>query len=141
MAAEIGYGVVMERGDGGSPESWTKIGEVTDPDFPTLSRDAVEATHTESTSRYREFISGLRDGGELSPTLHLDTGATAYDDLITDYESDATVHYRVKSPDGNEAWDFQGLITNIEHDVPLDDRMTVTVTFKVSGQPSLEDLS
>ncbi|HKJ75399.1 MAG TPA: phage tail tube protein [Alphaproteobacteria bacterium] len=141
MTAQIGHGIAIERGDSASPETWTSIGNITDPDYPTLSRDAVETTHTQSTSKYREFIGGLRDGGEVAPTIELDPGDTTYSSLVSDFESDSAVHYRVKSPDEGEAWDFMGLITNMEHDVSIDDENTVTVTFKITGQPSLETLS
>ena len=146
---EIGHGIIMQRSDGGTPDPvWTSIGKITDPDYPSLTRDAVDATTTESANGYREFIGGLRDGGEVSPTLQLDTGDATFTALVADFNSDVAVTYRVLSPDAQptaspptgEAWTFTGLITSIEPETPLDDQNTVTVTFKVSGQPVLAAL-
>ena len=139
---EIGHGIIFERGDGADPEVWTAIGNVLIPDLPDMTRDAVEVTHTQSPNRFREFIGGLRDGGEVAPTLALLPGDASYAALVADYKSDEPVNYRVVLPNPEEtAWTFRGLLTSLEHDTPLDDTNTVVPTFKVSGEPELDDLS
>jgi predicted secreted protein len=141
--ARIGHGVRLQRASDASPAAFADIGELLEPGGPTLSRDAVEATHSQSPNRYREFISGLRDGGEVTGTFALEPGADAEDNhkkLVDDFNNDNLIEYRLLFPNAEAtAWRFDGFITNIEHAEPIDDRMTVAVTFKISGQPTLED--
>lgn len=59
--ADIGYGVVLKKGDGGSPtETFADFGlEITSADAPTVSRATQDATHMASPSRATEVIAGL----------------------------------------------------------------------------------
>lgn len=136
----IGHGIIFERGDSASPEVWTKIGEITEPAFPSPSRDTPEVTHTESPDRYREFISGLRDGNEIAPTMLLNMGSDSYAELFADFDSDDPGHYRAVSPDGTKAWGFMAFLTSAEHETPIDETNHITPTFKITGKPVLVDL-
>ncbi|WP_342641720.1 DUF2793 domain-containing protein [Rhodoligotrophos ferricapiens] len=60
----------------GLPGIYEPLGELIEPGAPALARDAPDATHSASTDAYSEFISGLRDGGEVAPTLALLPGET-----------------------------------------------------------------
>ena len=44
----------------------TTISEVTSISAPNLTADTIDVTTHGSTGRYREFIQGLRDGGEIT---------------------------------------------------------------------------
>jgi predicted secreted protein len=141
--ARIGHGVRFLRSDGASPPTLEDLGELLEPAGPSLSRDAVEATHAQSEDRYREFISGLRDAGEATATIALDPNAgasTSHRKLLDDYNNDDAVAYRIlfPNPEGT-AFDFVGLITNLEHAMPIDDRMTLSLTIKISGKPTLSN--
>ena len=61
--ASAGKKVRIKRGDGGSPEAFTNIAEVTSIGEFRISKDMLEATHLESAMR--EFIYGLKSGGQL----------------------------------------------------------------------------
>ena len=60
----------------GLPGIFEPLGELIEPGAPALARDAPDATHSASTDAYRECIFGLRDGGEVAPTLALLPGET-----------------------------------------------------------------
>ena len=45
---------------------YVAVAEVKSIGGPSLSRDAVEATHTESPDDHAEFIPGLANGGEVA---------------------------------------------------------------------------
>jgi len=62
-SARIGYGVAFAIGDGGDPETFTDVAEVTSVTPPSLSMDTVAATHTDSEEGWREYIAGLLDDG------------------------------------------------------------------------------
>jgi predicted secreted protein len=137
----IGYGVRFVRSTGNSPDNWENVGQIAEISGPSLGRDAIDASHSLSPSRYREFISGMREGGEVSFTILLAPSASVGADhkkLLSDYESNSAVTYRVIFPDAaNTYWQFSGLITALDHEVPIDNKMTVKVKVKVSGQPTL----
>lgn len=141
--AAIGHGVRLQRNPGASPAAVEDIGEILEINGPTFSRDAVEATHTQSPNRFREFISGLSDGGEISATIALDPDASQgsrHRELINDYKNRAAVTYRMVFPDNSTYFQFDGLITNLEHATPIDDRMTMALTIKISGEPEMDNL-
>ena len=140
-AVKIGLGVEFAVGDGASPEVFTKVAEVLSVGGPSLSRDTPEATHTDSTAGYKEFIAGMKDGGEVTINMNF-LPADASQDLATgllgDFGTDTPINYQITFPySPTVAWTFAGFITGFEPDVPIEDRMTASVTFKVSGQPTL----
>lgn len=138
--AGIGFGCILQRDDGGSPTTYSDIGEVIDPGSLNMSRDTVDATHTQSGGRYREFISALRDAGEFTTTIALVPGGTAHANLISDFENDTAVAYRFAFNDTPQTrWYFNAFVTSLAETAPLDDRMTVAVTLKITGQPSLSN--
>ncbi len=129
--ARIGYGSVFEIStDNGS--TWDEIAEVSDITPPSDSVDVVDATHMQSPSSTREFILGLNDPGEASFEMNFLPGSTS-DGIIQDIRaSRARVKCRITFPNG-ATWTFDGLLTGYEPAVPTDDKMTATVTFKVTG--------
>lgn len=139
--AAIGFGVLLQRNNtGNSPASYEDIGEILEVSGPSFSRDAVDTTHSQSTDRYREFITGLRDAGEMSATIALvpaSAQGSKHRELMDDYESNSAVTYRMIFPDGATNFVFSGIITGIEHATPIDDRMTLNTTIKISGKPTL----
>lgn len=136
--ASIGFGCILQRDAGGSPSSYSDVGEVIDPGSLSMSRDTVDATHTASTGRYREFLSALRDAGEFTSTIALVPGGSAYASLVTDFETNTAVGYRFKFNDSaGTKWYFNAFITSLNTTTPLDDRMVVAATWKLTGQPAL----
>ena len=135
----IGHGTTFERGTG-SPLSYTEIARVTEISPPSLSRDPVDVTHLKSTDRWKEFIAGMRDGGEVSLTLVYNPENSTQDLLMDDFNSNDRQDYRVKFPnDQAHAWDFEGIVTAIETAVPMEDKVSQTITIKVSGKPTFEN--
>lgn len=134
--AKIGHGATFEMNTG---SGFSTIGEVTNITPPALSKDAIDATHTESPQKYREFISGLRDAGEVSIELNFVPGS-ASDILIRQaYELDTAVACRITLPavlsSPTEMLTFDAIVTGYEPEAPVEDKMTATLTLKVSGRP------
>lgn len=131
-----GVGTQFKRGDGASNEAFTAIAEINSIGGPDMSRDTIDVTSLDSTGGYREFIAGFRDGGEIS--LDMNFTLATYDDMKLDFESDDTVNYQIVLPDtGNTTFEFAALVTGLGVAVPMDDKVTATVTLKISGQVTL----
>lgn len=134
--AAIGHSSTFKRSsDGTSGGTMTALAEVVSINGVNLTRETVDVTHLTSTSRYREFIGGLRDGGEVTIAMNFDPDETDYTNAISDHNSDTAGYYQVVFPDTSE-WGFTGFLTGISPDTPMDDKMTVEMTYKVTGVPA-----
>jgi len=129
--AFAGVGTTFRRWGGAS---WAAIAEVNSISGPSMSRDTIDVTSLDSTGGYREFIAGFRDAGTVQLTMNF-TNAT-YDTMKTDFEDDAAQNYEIVLPD-NSSLEFIGLVTELPIEIPTDDKVTTTVTIKVSGQVTL----
>lgn len=130
--AEIGYGTEFHISrDSGS--SWLAIAKVTDITPPSDTIDVVDVTHMGSPDRRREFIPGLTDPGSMSLELIFEPGS-ATDLLLREIRSSGeTVKCRITFASG-PAYVFDGWLETYEGAVPLEDRMSATVSFKVTGE-------
>jgi predicted secreted protein len=141
--ALIGYGVHLARGDGASPEVYTNLAELIDLTTPSMTKDQVEATHTDSPDGFREFIPGLKDGGEFSATCNYAPGnatqGNASGGALNDFINETSSrNWRITFP-GSPAttWTFKATIIGYEIATPMDDRITITISFKVAGAPTI----
>ncbi|MBR1193238.1 phage tail tube protein [Bradyrhizobium sp. AUGA SZCCT0160] len=138
-SARIGYQTLFKTGNGASPEVFTTLAEVTGITPPAMARDTVDATHEESPGAWREFIAGLKDGGEVGLELNFIPGGSATTALMAEMDLDgplASKNRQILFPDGSY-FSFAGILTGFEPDAPLDDKMAASVTFKVTGKPTL----
>lgn len=128
--AQIGYGIVIKRRVSTGPDVFQTMGQQTEVSIYGIAVDSVDATHEESDGRWREFIPGLKDGGEASATLHYIPGGATEAEV---FASLGTVeHLRAVHPSGAHI-DYRAFITGAEPDAPIDDKMTVAMTWKVTG--------
>ena len=132
--AAIGYGSIFAHGDGGAPEVFTPFAEVVSITPPQLVRDTVDATHMASPQKWREFVPGLKDGGEVSLEMNFIPGNSDWDVLFAAFNDEEVSNWKITFPNA-EAWTFAAYCTGVEAEVPLDDKMSATATFKVSGVP------
>lgn len=129
--ASIGYGTFfhVSQNDG---VLWTELAEVYDITPPTDEVDEIDATHMQSPNRTREFIPGLIDPGEASFEMNFIPGSDS-DELIRDLKiSGERVRCRIEFPNGVQ-WTFSAWVKGYEPAVPTDDKMTATVTWRVTG--------
>lgn len=147
--ADIGHGIKIQRNDGDSPNDWVDTGaELRDVSGPDMSKDTPDATHMLSPNRFREFISGLIDGGEFTASIAFIPGGTTWAELFEDFKAKDLIEWRLLFPDGtgstpaslvyDTAWRFSAHISALSPAMPLDDSMVSDVTWKVSGEPILE---
>lgn len=134
--ALLGYGSVFEIEDDNSPGVYVPMLEVSSITPPSADLDQIDVTHMQSPNRRREFISGLIDGGECSFDMNFIPGNASDDRLFQlltlPVGASRTRNCRVSFPNG-VTWSFQAELTKYEPTVPFDDKMTATVTFKVTG--------
>lgn len=134
--AMIGHGSIFSIQNDNSPQTYDAMGEITGIKPPKLSQDAVDATHNQSTGKFREFIPGLRDGGEVSFDFNFIPGGTTKTKLLAAFMA-GVKSCKITFPDSPATeWIFDAILTGLEFDDPLDDKLTGSATLKVTGQPS-----
>jgi predicted secreted protein len=140
--AIIGHGTAMQLEDSPGAGTYTTIAEVLAINGLSLGADTVEVTNMDSTNKFREYIGGLRDGGEVSFDINWIIGNSTHD-VTTGVAQDwndsehTTRNFKVIWPDaGATVWTFSGIFTNFGIGDPFDGAMTASVTIKVTGQPT-----
>ncbi|WP_327162863.1 phage tail tube protein [Streptomyces zaomyceticus] len=139
MAGKDAFGSQFLRDSTGSG-SFVLVANVTDISGPSRSREAIEVTAHDSPNKYREFIKGLKDGGEVEITINYDPGNGTHSALDADFEEDDLRDYQVIILPGDpdeHTWAFSALITDLGDEYPTEGQMERTATFKISGMPTL----
>lgn len=133
-SARIGHGTIFRMTNvAASPLALVDLGEITNITPPSETTDVIDATHMQSPGRFREFILGLSDGGDSTFDMNFVPGSASEDIIIAARASQLAVACQIQFPNA-VTWDFDALVTGYEPDVPVDDKMTVAVTLKVTGQ-------
>lgn len=130
------FGSTLKLGDGGSPEVFTAVAEITDISPPSMGRDLIEVTHHASPGGYREFISGLRDGGEVSLEANwLPTDAThdQVTGLLSYFDLNVTSNWQIVLPDTIATIEFTGFLTAFEGSLNIEEQGKLSCTIKVVG--------
>ncbi len=133
-AARIGYGTVLEIALASAPSVFTYIREVFDATPPADSDDNVEGSHMQSPGKRREYIPGLTDSGEASYEMNYVPGSAT--DLFLRSIRGKKLIARNTFANGVQVI-FNANRQDYETAIPVDDRMTATLTLKVSGEPYL----
>lgn len=133
--ARLGLGVVVKRGDGGGPEVFTAVAELIDIGDVGEERALVNATHHAST--IMEYILGIRDGVEFDAMFHfIPSNATqsAAAGVIGDVQTGIRRNYKIDFPTSPVYTATTELLARAyKIKPPIDDRMIMTVTYKVTG--------
>lgn len=135
MAGHDAFGTKLQRGDGADPEVFTDIANVTDITPPGIERETYDVTAHDSPEAWREFIGGLKDGGEVEIEVNHDPAKHA--PLLADFDDTEPRNYKIVFPNGLGEWAYAAVMNGFESEAPHDDKLSGTVTFKVSGKPVL----
>lgn len=107
---------------------------------PVMKADMKEASNMGSPNTYKEFIPGLRDGGTITfegnyiPKENTNSQIQARQD----FESGTLSNWCIALPAaGTGIWMFSGYVSDLSPAYPVDDRITITGTLKVTSKPVL----
>jgi len=127
--AVAGVGTLFRRWNG---SGWVNISEINSISGPSMSRDTIDVTSLDSVGGYREFIGGFRDAGTIQ--LSMNFTRSTYGIMQTDFESPDTQYYEVVLSDPeNTTVEFVGMVTEIPLEISPDDKITSSVTIKITG--------
>lgn len=134
MAGLNAFGTTLSRGDGAPTEVFTAIAQVTNISGPGMERNTIDVTDHGSPDGWMEFTGGLKDAGEVE--VEVNYSPSVHDVLAADFEDEDPRNYKLAFPDGT-TWSFAAILTGFEPEAPVDDKLAATLTFKVSGKPTL----
>jgi len=123
----------------------TTIGNITTITGPSEARDPIDISTMDSTSKFREFIPGMSDAGEITMDLNYDgTAAGTADALNTLYLSTAsetiTINFNeTTDATNNSTFASVGFITALGHAIPFDDKVSQSLSCKLTGVPTFTD--
>ncbi len=120
------------------------LAELTGISGPNESADAIEVTSHDSDDGYREFVAGLRNGGDISIEGNFISGdSDGQIAMHTDFQAGTSRSFKIKLP----GWvsssheypeiDGTGIVTAFSLNAPMDDKVSFSATIKVSGKPTL----
>ena len=135
------FGTKLGKGAGGPPLVYTDIAELTSIEVPAVETDIIDVTHHQSPGGFKEYVLGLRDGGEVTiegnylPADPTQDGSTG---LIKDNLDGTLSPYQVTFPDpGATKWTFDAYVRSFVPRAPHDGKLSFRATLKVTGQPVL----
>lgn len=124
---DVGTGASISFGTSGFSAYITEISG------PGLTRDPVETTHLGTTGGKTFRPGDLYDGGEVTLSVMHDPSITP---PMTSNQQAETITITCPIPSGlttGATWVFSGFMTNYNPTLPLEDKMTASVTIKVTG--------
>lgn len=138
--ARIGWGGEVHVSTDNTEANLVELSEVLSVGFPQDETDEHEVTHLKSPNRYKEFIQGLIDAGEIPLSLNYDPGGAT--DLLLTAAKAAGTHRkcRIVVPDtsgaGTADWNFTFSVfvkkyspDSMEPNAPI----TASATLRVTG--------
>ena len=142
MSGANAFGTQLQRGNDAASVFQT-IANVTNIAGPGRTRATIDVTAHDSADGYMEFLGSLRDGGEVTLDINYDPRETTHALLDADFDTDETPRaYRVvlfPGTDDEHTWNLRAVITDLSDEFPYDDKMSRSVTLKVSGKPALSE--
>ena len=129
--AVAGNGVLLKMGDGGTAEVFDTIAEVLDIDGPSQTREQIEVT-SHSSAGWREYIAGLKDGGEISFPVNMVPTDTTQQDLYALLGSGTMNNFKIVYPNGYRDT-FAAIVTDYSTKSPVDGTVTDEIKLKISG--------
>jgi tail tube protein len=145
--AHTGMGAHLQKGDGNSPENFVSVLGIKSITGPNMQRTTHDVT-TMDSGTFREFIGGLVDAGEITfeanflprdTTQNQDAGG-----FMAEFDKsscDSRGNWRITLPEcageSDGYWEFEGIVTGQQVQMPMDDLMSFSGTIKISGRPNL----
>lgn len=124
----------------GAKVNWNShdIAEVISISGPGESVDSLDVTSHDSTDEFKEFIAGLRDGGEVSFEANFkSTDTDGQIALHTDMQAGTARTCQITLPDSLGNISGTAICTRWEMSFPVDGPARISCTIKYSGKPTL----
>ena len=103
---------------------------------PEMSRDTSEDSYLDAADKYKEYVGGMIDGGELSLVLKWDIADAGQIALSAAFDGDGLVYGRITFPD-NSTFTYMAIVTGRGMEIPKNETITQSFKLKITGKPVL----
>ena len=112
----------------------TALVDVRDISIAGLEKATPEVTHHLSVSGWREYVSGLRQGGEVQFDIGYSPGTSSHTALITAFNANtSSTCILVFTGASSKTYTFEGILKKFEPSAPVDGSLTATIAIQVTG--------
>jgi predicted secreted protein len=139
-----GHGAVLTVNDA---TNTTTVGNIISIGGPSQARDPIDISTVDSASKFREFVPGMLDAGEVTMEINYDGTAAGTADKLNTLKTATAMTWTVTIDDAattaqtNSSWACAGFVTALGHAIPFDDKVTQSVTIKCTGLPTYLDIA
>jgi len=127
MGGKSGYGTILAKGA-------VEIAQLTNIGGLDLKADSIDISTHSSADGFREYIPGMKDGGEVPIEGLFDPSDAGQVAAITDIGAGTSAAYTITFPEGSSIA-FTGFLIGVKSGAPYDDKMSFSGTLKISGKP------
>lgn len=129
------FGTLFKRGA-------TTIAQVKNISGPGLSLDTEDVTTHDSTEAWEEVVATILRSGEVTLELEYDPNAATHKlaagGLLNDLATRTSTTYSIQFPStATVTWTFTAFCVGFEPSAPSDGALTASVSFKITGKPTL----
>jgi predicted secreted protein len=137
--ASRGWGSKFRKVSGTNQTNLAQILDITGPGFEV---DDIDTSNMDSANRAREFIAGMIDGGEVTfdvvyakAQMTILKGLVGGNTTTTNNDSfELELSDRTATNGTGSVFAFAGYVSGLEPQAPFEDKVTASVTVKVSGE-------
>lgn len=139
MAKVNSFGTALQYEDPNNAGTYITVAQAKDISGPERTTSDIEVTTHDSANAYREYLPGLKDGGNISFDLEFDPADSASQaELQTLMEDRTVLNWRLVFPNSDSSrFDFAGFINSFSAEAPVDGSLTASVGIKITGKPTL----
>ena len=117
------------------------IGNIISASIAGRTRDMIDISTMDSTDKFREFIAGMADEGELTVEVNYDgSDAGVANSLNTAFQAATNEAWTITLPD-TSTFVCNGIISNLGVAAPVDDKITQSITIKLTGKGTFTDVA
>lgn len=137
-AAISGYGTLLKRGDAGSPETFSTVGEVRSMSGPSMETDEIDVTTHSSAAAgaFKEFIMGLIDAGSIEFDTNYVPSDPTHIGLRNDFLNRTKRNWQLVLPGAIQTISFAGYVKSMPFEFPVDDAITQKISIRCTGAPT-----
>ena len=132
MAATESQGTIIRRGDGGSPESFTAIGEIVSFSGPGGQATVIDVSNLADTAKAK--LMGLKDEGSMTLSVNFDPSDSEQTSLRTDRTNRTERNFQLVFNDTSSTrFDFAAFVLGFVVNGSVDDKVSADITLEITG--------
>jgi hypothetical protein len=138
MAEYAGYLTTLEKLT--PPSTWVEVAQIVDLGGPAAEADQIEVSHR--GSRWRRYVAGMVDGGEVAFDVIFDPDHASHDPTVSGsmydlLETGEVESYRITFPGAGSdttTATFDAFVSTFEVDSPMEDGIKANLALKITGE-------